>query len=133
MNELLGLIVKNLNLDESQAKGALGAVLGFAEKSLSGTDFSKISGLIGGAENLMKSAPEVGGGLMGMVGTITSALGMKNEGIGNVANLMAAFNKLNIDPATIQKFVPIVTSFLKDKGGSEVSSIVETMFKNVLK
>ena len=60
-----------------------------------------------------------------MLGGVTSALGVDLGSLGNLAKLVDVFKALDIDPALISKFTPIVTSWLTDKGGSGIGEILK--------
>ena len=126
--ELIQQLMKQLGISEEQAKGGLGAVLNVAKAKL-GSDFSQVSSLVPGAEDVMKGAPNApeagasepaGGGLMGMIGGM---LGVK--GLGDLAGLYAAFTKLGIDAATIGKFIQTILAFVESQGGGAVKTLLE--------
>ena len=120
--ELISLLTSQLGVSEGQAKGGLGSILSFAKEQLGDTDFSSISGLIDGADGLMKDAPAAEG-MGGMLGKVTSALGA-GEGLGGLASLASQFKSLDLDSDMIKKFAPVVTGFLESKGGPGISSIL---------
>ena len=64
----------------------------------------------------MDQAPQTGGGVMGAIGGIASAFGGNAEGLGNLASLASGFSQLGLDTGMIGKFVPILLSFVQDKG-----------------
>jgi len=132
MTELFGMLTSQLGVDDTQAKGGVGAILNLAKEKLSDGDFSQITNALGGeATEAMNSAPaaEGGGGIGGMLGAATSALGIDTGGLGQLASLAGAFKSLNLDSGMISKFAPIVMGFVKDKGGDGVGSILEGLMK----
>lgn len=135
MDELIKNLTQGLNINANQANGGMGLLLNLAKEKLNGSDFSSILKHLGGetvAQNAMAAAPATtssGGGLMGALGSITSALGVNTGGLGALAQLAGGFNSLNIDQAMIAKFGQIVGNYLQEKGGSEVKSILEKIMK----
>ena len=128
MNELFGMLTSQLGVNEGQAKGGVGAILNLAKEKLGDGDFSQITNALGGdATEAMNAAPkaEGGGGVGGMLGAATSALGVDLGGLGKLASLAGAFKSLDLDAGMITKFAPIVTGFLKDKGGDGVGEILK--------
>ena len=128
MTELITELTSKLNIDQTQAQGALGSILGFAKDQLSETDFSKITSSIENSGDFMAKAPKTEG-LGGMLGGITSALGVDTGNLGNLAQLAGQFKSLNLDSDMINKFLPILMNFLESKGGEEVKSIVSKLFQ----
>lgn len=132
MKELLGMLTSQLGIDETQATGGVGAILNLAKDKLGDGDFSQVLGSLGGgATEAMAAAPaaEGGGGIGGMLGAATSALGVDLGGLGKMAALAGTFKSLGLDASMITKFAPIVMGFVKDKGGDGVGSILEGLMK----
>ena len=131
--ELLNLITQNLGVDDNQAQGGAGLLLKMAQEKLGGDDFSKIAGLIPGISDLIQAAPaeeESGGGLMGALGGLASAIGGDKLGaIGSLAQMAGGFSKLGLSPDMVGKFLPIILSFVQNKGGDEAKGILESVLK----
>jgi Protein of unknown function VcgC/VcgE (DUF2780) len=49
--------------------------------------------------------------------------------MGGLASAASAFQTLGLSPDMIQKFVPIMTSFLQAKGGANVASLLSGVLK----
>ena len=126
--DLINMLTQNLGISDSQAEGGTGLLLDLAKKQLGGGDFSKITSAIPNADTLMKSAPQESS-LGGMLGGLGGMLGGKAGNLGNLAALAGGFSKLDMDSGMLQKFVPVVMSYLKEQGGDEIEGIL----KNVLK
>ena len=125
--EIVKLLMSQLSVDEGQAKGGLGSLLGFAKENLNMEDFGKIAtSLGGGTEDLINAAPKAEGAA-GMLSGITSALGV-GGGLGGLAALAGQFKNLGLDADMIGKFAPVVTNFLKDKGGDDIAGLVSGLF-----
>lgn len=115
MQELIQQLTKQLGIDAGQAAGGAGLLFKLAQSRLGG-DFSMITTALPDVANLIKQAPESGGAAK-LLGGLASSLGGKNAG--DLATLASGFSKLNLDPAMIQQFAPIVLGFLKTKLGPD--------------
>lgn len=123
MNELISTLVKQLGVQEGQAQGGVGLLLKLAQDKLGG-DFGKIAQAIPGAQDMISSAPKAGGAasLLGGLGSMLG--GGKAGGSVDLASLAAGFSSLKLDPAMIGKFVPVILSFVKSKGGQEALALL---------
>lgn len=120
--DLVNELVSKLGVDPKQAKGGAGMILGLVKDKLGTGEFAKVKEAIPEADALADDAPEAGGGLLGAVGGLASALGA--GGAGDLAKLAGGFEKLGLDPDMVGKFVPVILNFVKSKGGDGVGSIV---------
>lgn len=124
MNELIAQLTKSLNVNTAQAEGGAGAIFKLAQEKLGG-DFSKISSLIPGIEQMMQSAPEASTSpLSGLMGAAASMLGTQTNAGGLMA-LAGVFQKLNIDTATAMKFAPVILEFVQSKGGDTCKQMLQ--------
>jgi hypothetical protein len=124
--DLIEMLTRNLGVSKAQAEGGAGLLLKQAKDKLSGDDFSKVSAAVPGIEGLLGAAPASGGGLMGGMGKLASGLGGK---AGGLLSLAGGFSKLGMDSSMIGKFVPVILSFVKSKGGAGVSDILAKVLK----
>lgn len=120
--ELIDEIVKNLGINEDQAKGGAGLLLKMAKEKLGADEFSEVENAIPETDDVIRSAPE-SGGIAGALGGIASSLGA--EKLGNIASLSGGFSKLGLNSGMIGKFAPIILSFVQSKGGDTAKSILE--------
>ena len=128
MNELIAQLVSQLGVQEGQAKGGAGLLLKLAQSKLGG-DFSKVSAVIPGIQELIKAAPEAGGASK-LLGGLAGALGGgKAGGLADLASLAGGFSQLKLDPQMISKFVPIILSFVQSKGGQEAVKLLSGVLK----
>jgi len=130
--ELLDLLVKNLGVNEGQAKGGAGLIFNLVKDKMGDNDFAKIIQLVPAVAGMMKAAPKEessGGGLLGTIGQMASSFGGAGSQLGDLANLAGGFEKLGLDPAMISKFVPIIMSFLEKKGGGDISGFLGGILK----
>ncbi|MCD9464720.1 hypothetical protein CJF25_17355 [Photobacterium phosphoreum] len=100
-NPLTKTLISELGVKPEQAAGGAGALLGLAASQLSGPQGSELSKLIPGAEKLTDSLP------MGL-----------GQLLSNQANIDKVFSLLGMDPAMINKFIPVITQFLGQQGAS---------------
>ncbi|NLD93762.1 MAG: DUF2780 domain-containing protein [Fibrobacter sp.] len=121
--ELVELLKSQLGVSDTQASGGAGLLLKLAKDKL-GADFSKISGSIPDTDKLLSSAPSAGG-----IGSLVSSLTGGKSDLGNLASLAGGLKKLNLDPAMISKFVPVILSFAQSKGGDTVKGLLEKVLK----
>jgi Protein of unknown function VcgC/VcgE (DUF2780) len=126
--DLISMLTQNLGISDLQAKGGTGLLLDLAKKQLGGDDFSKIASAIPNADSLMENIPQASG-LGGMLGGLGGMLGGKAGNLGNLAALAGGFSKLDMDSDMIQKFLPVVMSYLKEQGGSGLDGILEKVMK----
>ncbi len=125
--ELISMLTNQLGIKESQAQGGAGLIFNLAKEKLGGGDFSKIADVIPGIGDMMKSAPDSGGGLMGAIGGLASSFG--GDSLGNLAQLAGGFSKLGLDSGMIGKFIPIILSFVEGKGGESIKALLEKVLK----
>jgi hypothetical protein len=123
--DLVSKLTKELNITPEQATGGAGAIFAFAKSRLNPADFSKVAGAIPGIDGFLKAAPAAGEG--------SSALGplgsMAGGGAGSLTSLTNSFSSLGLSPAMIIKFLPVLESHIKSKGGANASSIFGGIFK----
>jgi hypothetical protein len=128
--ELVDLLVKGLGVNEEQAAGGAGSVFSMVKDQLGGGDFSKLATAIPEIGSLINSAPKSGGGgggFMGMVGSLASVAGGDSAlgKLGQMAQLAGLFEKLGLNADMVSKFLPIILSFVQQKGGSGLMEMVQ--------
>ena len=126
--ELIDLLTKNLGVDESQAKGGAGLLFGLVKDKLGNTDFSQVTQNVPGINELIDSAPK-SSGLGAALGGLASSVGGGASKLGGIASLASGFSKLGLDSGMVGKFVPIILSFVQEKGGSSVRNLLDGVLK----
>lgn len=117
--------MSQLNINESQANGGLGAVMGVAQKFL-GQDFSQVSKAIPGVEGLIANAPQAEtSGLGGMLGGVMSALGQSNSNLALINTVVGQFKTLGLDANTVTQFLPVVMNFLKSNNNTQAADLIQ--------
>ena len=140
--ELIGLLTKGLSVTPQQAAGGSGALFGYAKNQLAPTDFKKIADVVPGMSGLLKAAPKstastgkgatdvlssaTGGGTTDIMSSVGSMIPGK---AGGIASLAGSFGSLGLSPDMIGKFVPVLSQYVKTKGGSEVANILTGVLK----
>jgi hypothetical protein len=123
--ELVGQLIKQLNIKPEQAIGGAGALFGVAKTKLKPEDFLKVSNAVPGMDGLLKAAPKVTGGSDPL-----SQMGAALPGkAGATAQVAGAFKQLGLSPEMATKFLPIMTQFVKVKGSANVAGLFGNVFK----
>ncbi len=125
--ELVGQLTKQLSIKPEQAIGGAGALFGFAKTKLAPTDFLKLSNAVPGMDGLLKAAPKVTGDSSS--DPLSSLGGMLPGKAGGVAAVAGSFKQLGLSPEMATKFLPIMTQFVKVKGGANVAGLLSGVFK----
>ena len=123
--ELVGQLTRQLKIKPEQAIGGAGALFGVAKMKLKPEDFLKVSNAVPGIDDLLKAAPKMGGG-SDPLSQMGSALPGK---AGTIAQVGGAFKQLGLSPEMVTKFLPIMTQFVKVKGGANVAGLLGGVFK----
>lgn len=116
-------LVAQLGISEDQAMGGAGLLFKKVQEHLSTQDFSEVMGALPEVTQLINAAPSEGGGLMGMLGQVVGGKA------GDLADLASGFSKLGLDANMIQQFVPILLSFVQQKGGTGVVELLQKVLK----
>jgi hypothetical protein len=128
MMELIQQLVTGIGVNQQQAEGGVGLLLGLVKEQLSAGDFAKVEEAVPDAAGLIESAPATEtGGLGGLLGSAVSALG--GAELGNLASMASGFSKLDLDAGMVAKFIPVLLSFLQAKGGDEVAGLVSRVLQ----
>ena len=123
MNELVKLLMSQLSIQEGQAKGGAGLIFKLAQEKLGG-DFSKLATLVPGIQEMIASAPAAGGAGKLLGGLLGKLAGGKAGSLGDLASLAGGFSKLGLNKDMVAKFVPVITGFLKGKGGADAAALL---------
>ena len=121
--ELIEQLTKNFGIEDGQAKGGAGLLFNLAKEKLGDNDFSQIAQHVPGINDLIGAAPKAGG-LGAALGGLASSLGGGGSKLGGIANLAAGFSDLGLDSSMISKFIPIVLSFVQEKGGNGLKDLL---------
>jgi hypothetical protein len=121
---LIKELTKGLSITPTQARGGAGTLFGLAKSRLSADEFSKVSSAVPGMSGLLKAAPALS--------KSSEFSGLESElpgNMGRMAEAAEAFHKLGLSPEMAAKFVPIMSKFVKTKGGSSTAALLEKALK----
>ncbi len=142
MQDFINMATKQLGISEGSAKQGTGALLSMVQQQLGAGDFSKLTGMLPGAQQLMTGgASSTGGGgiagalggLMGGgktsgggLGALASAasglLGKDAGGLGQIAGLVSQLSNAGIGTDKAGGFVKLFMDYVSGKGGGDVVS-----------
>lgn len=119
MSELVQQLVSTVGVNEEQAQGGMGLILGMLKDKLGADDFSQLSEVLPETDGLIARAPAAsGGGIGGMLGGAVSAFAGGDSALGDLAKLASGFSGLGLDAGMLGKFIPVLTGFIESKGAS---------------
>ncbi len=122
------MLTEQLGISDEQAQGGAGLLFKMAKEKLGSGEFEQITASVPEADSLADAAP--GSGLLGSaLGGLASSLSGGDSNLGNLAGLVGGFTKLGLDADMLGKFVPIVLSFVKGKGGDVAQNILSKVLK----
>lgn len=121
---LVSQLSKGLSVTPTQARGGAGALFALAKARLTADEFGKVSSAVPGMNSLLKAAPALGG-----QSELTSLEGALPGNMGRLAEVAEAFHKLGMSPEMAGKFVPLMTKYVKARGGLSTASLLEKALK----
>jgi uncharacterized protein (DUF2267 family) len=113
--DFISELASRSGVSADQAKKGVGALLSFLKDHLPAEGFSKVEAAVPGADAMMAAAPTGEEASGGVVGAITSAVGKLFGGGGGAAALAGKLTQLGFSADQLQKFLPGVLNFLKDR------------------
>ena len=123
---LTDTLVKKLSISNEQAQGGAGALFQLAKSNLDAGQFAALSKAVPEMDSLLSAAPKQSGGLSGLAGGASSALGEANNPYGNLAGLASAFKVLNLSPDSVDEFVPVVVDYVRTKSGALTANMLQS-------
>jgi hypothetical protein len=112
--DFISELASRSGISADQAKKGVGALLAFLKSHLPAEGFANVSAAVPGAENMMAASAGAGPS-GGVVGALTSAVGKLFGGGGGAAALAGQLAHLGFSADQLQKFLPGVIEFLKNK------------------
>ena len=125
--ELIEQLMRNLGVNEDQAKGGAGLLFKLAKEKLGEGEFSQVAQQVPSINDLIGAAPKAGG-ITGALKGLASGLSGGSK-LAGLAGLADGFSKLGLDAGMIGKFLPIILSFVQSKGGDSVKGLLEKVLK----
>jgi len=123
---LTDTLVKKLSISNEQAQGGAGALFQLAKSNLDAGQFAALSKAVPEMDSLLSAAPKQSGGLSGLAGGASSALGEANNPYGNLAGLASAFKALKLSPDSVDEFVPVVVDYVRTKSGALTANMLQS-------
>ncbi|MFZ5958638.1 DUF2780 domain-containing protein [Pseudomonas knackmussii] len=109
---LLGALTGQLGVNQEQAVGGTGALLGLAKNKLSGGDYSQLLQQVPGLDKLSGSSAL--GGLGDLGGASKSLLG----NVGSMGDVNKAFGAMGMDQSMTGKFASVLLEYFGKQGVS---------------
>ncbi|GIU20682.1 MULTISPECIES: DUF2780 domain-containing protein [unclassified Shewanella] len=129
-SDLVGTVMSQLGLSQTQAEGGLGSLLSLAQSSLGSNDFSSIANSIPGIDGLLSAAPELDSD-SGMSGLLSQAGGF-GESLQGGAMVYDAFEKLGISKELAAPMIDIVKGYLDTNGSTGTSDLLMKGLNSIL-
>lgn len=110
--ELIDQLVGQFKVNKHQAQGGVGALLYVVREHVAPVTFDEVRKILPDADAWMKSSPEGGEGIIGMLdGIFGSVAGGKLDAF---ARIGGHFQSLGISPKMVRPFTELVLSYLRD-------------------
>lgn len=129
-NDLVGNVMSQLGLNQTQAEGGLGSLLGLAQSSLGTTDYSALAASIPNADSLLAAAPTLDSA-SGVSGLLSKA-GNLGSSLQSSAMVFDAFEKLGISKDLAMPMINIAKSYLEANGTEGTSELLTKGLSSLL-
>ncbi|MGI2065985.1 DUF2780 domain-containing protein [Shewanella sp. MF08487] len=129
-NDLVGNVMSQLGLNQTQAEGGLGSLLGLAQSSLGTTDYSTLAASIPNADSLLAAAPTLDSA-SGVSGLLSKA-GNLGSSLQSSAMVFDAFEKLGISKDLAMPMINIAKSYLDANGAEGTSDLLTKGLSSLL-
>jgi hypothetical protein len=118
--DFISELASRSGINADQAKKGVGVLLSWLQAHLPAEGFSKVSAAVPGADGMMAAAPAGEEPSGGVVGALTGAVGKLFGGGGAAAALAGKLSQVGFSAEQLQKFLPGVLEFLKNKLPADV-------------
>ncbi|WP_136809627.1 DUF2780 domain-containing protein [Desulfosediminicola flagellatus] len=122
--ELLEMLTSQLGISDKQARGGAGLIFKLAKDKLDAGEFGQIAELVPGIDSMISGALGESAGLMSALSSLAASMGLGGK-LGNLSSLAGGFKNLDLEAGMASKFVPIVLSFVQEKGGDSAKQLLE--------
>ncbi|RTR38121.1 DUF2780 domain-containing protein [Shewanella canadensis] len=121
-SDLVGSVMSQLGLNQSQAEGGLGSLFSLAQSTLGSDDFGPIASAIPNMDSLLSAAPAIDSG-SGISGLLSQAgdLGASLQG---GAQIYDAFEKLGISKELAVPMIDVVKGYLDANAGNGTTDLL---------
>lgn len=122
---MLNVLTENLDVDQSQAEGGLGALFSYLQQNISPEQFSQLSDGLPGLQNIIQSAPDVSqlsesDGLSGLLDKAAEY----NESLKALNDLKKQFEALGLSPDMIAQYAQQVRQYLDTEQGQQLKALI---------
>ena len=120
--ELIETLAKELGVKEEQAKEGVGLLFQLVKENLPVEDFAKITPLVPGLQEVLEA------GNLSMVGAWQEELtpaGESGLGLKKLESVVGGFLRLGLDRGMVNKFIPFMVSYVRQKGGDKINNLRE--------
>jgi hypothetical protein len=121
-DELVGMLMKELDISNDQAMGGAGALFNFAKEGLSSDEFDKVSSAVPDMSGYLNAIPALGGE------SSTGILGKATQTLVGMPAVTAAFEKLGLSQDMVGLFTPLLVNYVDKKGGKAVGDLLRKAF-----
>ncbi len=121
-NDLVGNVMSQLGLNQSQAEGGLGSLFSLAQSTLGNNDFGSIASAIPNMDSLLSAAPAIDNesGISGLL----SQAGNLGASLQGGAQIYDAFEKLGISKELAVPMIDVVKGYLDANAGSGTTDLL---------
>jgi hypothetical protein len=120
-SQLIGQLVDQLGVTQTQAEGGAGAIFKQAKNNMSTGDYSQLLNALPGIDSLVKAAPESGS----LAGKAMSMFGSSSGSLQGLSALTDSFAKLGLSPDMVSKFTDVILSFVQSESGRQTMALLK--------
>jgi hypothetical protein len=128
---LVEQLMSRLNISEAQAQGGAALLFHLAKSQLGHEEFTRMASSVEDIDDLMQAAPSSQGGIGGVMGGMASTPGDPSTDLNNEVAVANGFAQLDLDQSMIEKFVPIMLSFMREQGDESKRELLEKGFRSI--
>ena len=119
---LVDILVHRLGVSPQQALGGAGAIFQVAQGNMNPQAFASLSRSIPGMDTMLGAAPA-----MSEVGGLSSSMmGSSSKAVGGAVALAGSFQKLNLSPDMVGRFIPVVTNYVRQTSGQATADLLQS-------
>ncbi len=117
-------LIDQLNISRQQAEGGAGLLLQQAQARLSEEDFKRVADAIPAISDIIAKAPR-----QAHAGWWRATWSRLLGGWGKLAPSRSAFEKLNLDLATIDQFTTQIGDYFRQRSGADLQKLLQSAWK----
>ena len=124
--EIVEHLVRELGVSTRQAQGGAGLLLAFAERRMNHEDFVRVADTIPAISDIIGKAPRIE---QRKPAPLREKISRLFGGLGGLAGLVRAFEKLGCDKSMVVRFVDVLASYFREKGGEEIALLLRSALR----